>query len=217
MSPNYNTTKYVWTDFGGVLTPPVSHTMRVFCQKYGLTESQLRAGFEAVAHNHNLTDPLELVDTPLMSEKEWLNEISEQVGGAFQLDTLADDWFRDREPNASWVAYLHEIKAHGVKVGLISNMVPTWDSHWRAMLNEPDLFDDIVLSFEIGYRKPQRGIYEYAAELAGVNPAQCILIDDLARNCEGARAAGWDAIEFTTTEECVKQLHPLLSPAEETV
>ena len=71
MSPEYNTTKYVWTDFGGVLTPPVSHTMRVFCQKYGLTESQLRAGFEAVARNHNLTDPLELVDTPLMSEKEW--------------------------------------------------------------------------------------------------------------------------------------------------
>ena len=69
MSPEYNTTKYVWTDFGGVLTPPVSHTMRVFCQKYGLTESQLRAGFEAVARNHNLTDPLELVDTPLMSEK----------------------------------------------------------------------------------------------------------------------------------------------------
>ena len=63
MSPDYNTTKYVWTDFGGVLTPPVSHTMRVFCQKYGLTESQLRAGFEAVARNHNLTDPLELVDT----------------------------------------------------------------------------------------------------------------------------------------------------------
>ena len=115
------------------------------------------------------------------------------------------------------MAYLHEIKAHGVKVGLISNMVPTWDNHWRAMLNEPDLFDDIVLSFEVGYRKPQRGIYDYAAELAGVNPAQCILIDDLARNCEGARAAGWDAIEFTTTEECVKQLHPLLSPAEETV
>ena len=81
MSPEYNTTKYVWTDFGGVLTPPVSHTMRVFCQKYGLTESQLRAGFEAVARNHNLTDPLELVDTPLMSEKEWLSEISEQVGG----------------------------------------------------------------------------------------------------------------------------------------
>ncbi len=150
MSPDYNTPKYVWTDFGGVLTPPVSHTMRVFCQKYGLTESQLRAGFEAVARNHNLTDPLELVDTPLMSEKEWLSEISEQVGGAFQLDTLADDWFRDREPNASWVAYLHEIKAHGVKVGLISNMVPTWDNHWRAMLNEPDLFDDIVLSFEVG-------------------------------------------------------------------
>ena len=74
MSPEYNTTKYVWTDFGGVLTPPVSHTMRVFCQKYGLTESQLRAGFEAVARNHNLTDPLELVDTPLMSEKEWLSE-----------------------------------------------------------------------------------------------------------------------------------------------
>ena len=62
MSPDYNTTKYVWTDFGGVLTPPVSHTMRVFCQKYGLTESQLRAGFEAVARNHNPTDPLELVD-----------------------------------------------------------------------------------------------------------------------------------------------------------
>jgi len=57
MSPDYNTTKYVWTDFGGVLTPPVSHTMRVFCQKYGLTESQLRAGFEAGARNHHLTDP----------------------------------------------------------------------------------------------------------------------------------------------------------------
>lgn len=202
---------YVWTDFGGVLTPPISASMSTFCEKYGITVADLRGALRAVANRHGTDDAMALIDTGIMTEQDWLVELADEVNDAFQLETLADVWFTDRAPNQTWIDHLRELRGLGVGIGMLSNMVPTWDGHWRRMLGGTDLFDHVVLSFEAGHRKPDLGIYEYAAAAAGVAAADCVLVDDLPMNCAGARAAGWGAVEFTDTSSAIAALQVLTS------
>ncbi|WP_433628838.1 HAD family hydrolase [Nocardia sp. CA-120079] len=204
--------RVVWTDFGGVLTPPVADTLATLCANHGLDRKALLAAMSAVAARYGTDDAMEPLDTPLTSERDWLRQISEELGGALRLTTLADTWFDGRETNTSWVAQLRALRGRGIGVSLLSNMVPAWDAHWRRMVDVDGLFDHVVLSFEAGHRKPTEEIFAFAARRAGVHPSECVLVDDLERNCAGAEAAGWRAVHFTGTESAAARLRQLLSP-----
>jgi putative hydrolase of the HAD superfamily len=90
-------------------------------------------------------------------------------------------------------------------------MVPSWDGHWRRMVDVDELFDHVVLSFEVGYRKPAPEMFALASQLAGVEPSECLLVDDLPKNCAGAEAAGWRAIHFTDAPSAAAQLWRVLA------
>lgn len=206
----------VWTDFGGVLTPPIGHTMAKFCAKKNLDQDALFSAIIKVTQSFGTDDYMEPIDTPLVTEQEWLRQIGDilvaehGIQGVYPA-TLADDWFDGRETNLAWVAQLRRLRDRGLFVGMLSNMVPTWDAHWRRMVDAGELFDDLVLSFEVGLRKPAREIFELAAKRAGVPPEQCLLIDDIPKNCEGARAASWQAIHFTDNDAAIAELDRLLT------
>ncbi|MCX4663518.1 HAD family hydrolase [Streptomyces uncialis] len=208
----------VWTDFGGVLTPPIQHTMGTFCAAQGLDPQVLLQALGKVTARYNTTDVMEPIDTPLITEEEWLAQISEVLAADHgvtgkRLTSLADAWFDGRETNHEWVAVLRKARDRGAFVGMLSNMVPTWDAHWRRMVDPAELFDDVVLSFEVGHRKPSPGMFALAAERAGVPAGSCVLIDDLAHNCAGAEAAGWQAVHFTDTTTAAERLDALLGSA----
>lgn len=57
-------------------------------------------------------------------------------------------------------------------------------------------FDHLVLSFEIGVRKPLPGFFEHCRRLAGAAPQDCIFIDDLLDNVRAAQALGWHGIVY---------------------
>ncbi|MFF2506089.1 HAD family hydrolase [Streptomyces sp. NPDC058067] len=208
----------VWTDFGGVLTPPIAHTMAAFCASQGIEPRALQEALGKVTARYGTSDIMEPIDTPLVSEEEWLAQVSDVLAvdhgvTGVRLTTLADAWFDGRETNHAWVAALRKARSRGAFVGMLSNMVPTWDAHWRRMVDPGELFDDVVLSFEVGHRKPSPGMFALAAERAGVPAERCVLVDDLAHNCAGAEAAGWQAIHFTGTAEAAERLDALLPAA----
>ncbi|WP_312870778.1 HAD family hydrolase [Streptomyces himalayensis] len=216
MSPRTGHRPAIWTDFGGVLTPPISHTMGTFCAAQGLDPQVLQQALVKVTARYGTTDIMEPIDTPLVSEEEWLGQVSDVLAAdhgvtGVRLTTLADAWFDGRETNHAWVAALRGARERGAFVGMLSNMVPTWDAHWRRMVDPAELFEDVLLSFEVGHRKPSPGMFALAAERAGVPASSCVLVDDLAHNCEGAEAAGWRAIHFTDTTAAAEQLDALLS------
>ena len=79
----------------------------------------------------------------------------------------------------------------GIPTGLISN---SWvmDHYDRRLIGE--LFDVVVISAEVGLHKPQPEIYLLAAERLGLEPADCVFVDDLRENCDGAEAVGMTAV-----------------------
>jgi HAD superfamily hydrolase (TIGR01509 family) len=67
-------------------------------------------------------------------------------------------------------------------------------------------FAGLVLSHEVGTRKPRAEIFQHAQRLAGCAPEECVFIDDLPANVAGARAVGWHGIVYTTSTDLLEQL-----------
>jgi FMN phosphatase YigB (HAD superfamily) len=95
-----------------------------------------------------------------------------------------------------------------VPLGILSN---TCDLHWSHLLGLgwgvlPGGFRRIVLSHEAGCTKPDPAIFALAAARAGVPPEAIFFCDDLPEHVAAARAAGWDAEQFTSAVDLVDQL-----------
>jgi putative hydrolase of the HAD superfamily len=209
--------KAIWTDFAGVLTPPLHDTMRVFCTKTGLDPGPLLAALKKVARGYGWVDLMPPAETSAVGEEEWLSRVREELPAAdslkLPLRTIADIWFEGREANQAWAAKLREWRRRGLFVGLMSNMMPTWDAYWRRMLPVDELFDAVVLSFAVGCAKPGRQIYDLGADRSDARPEECVVIDDTWENCVGAQAAGWRAVHFTDTADAAVQVDRILAAA----
>jgi glucose-1-phosphatase len=70
-------------------------------------------------------------------------------------------------------------------------------------------FDHLVLSYEVGVRKPRAGFFEHCQLLAGCPAHECLFIDDLPANVEGARACGWHGIVYKGIEALRAELAAL--------
>jgi glucose-1-phosphatase len=70
-------------------------------------------------------------------------------------------------------------------------------------------FDALVLSYEIGQRKPHAGFYAHCQKLADAAPHEIIFIDDIPANIEAARAHGWHGIVYRPGAGLIEQLHAL--------
>jgi putative hydrolase of the HAD superfamily len=89
------------------------------------------------------------------------------------------------------------LKRRGLKVGLVSNITFDGDSVRNDLdrLGLLDLFDAVVLSSEIGVRKPHPRIYQVALDGLGVLVAQAVFVGDrLVEDVRGPQTAGMRAI-----------------------
>lgn len=77
------------------------------------------------------------------------------------------------------------------------------------------LFDAVVASGDVGFIKPEREIYEMAAERLGVAPQDCVMIDDIREYCDGAEDAGMRSIQFTSTEQAIADFAALIDTESE--
>ena len=109
--------------------------------------------------------------------------------------------------NYSIVPVVAALAAAGFPLGVLSN---TNACHWEYCLGRfaglSRLLDVHVLSYEIGAVKPDEKIFQAAIGRAGTPPGEIFFTDDVAGHVEAARAAGLDAVQFTSVAELVRQL-----------
>lgn len=203
----------VWSDFGGVLTPSIADTFQDFVHRTGIDADPFLTAMHLVASELGL--PLMApLDTGLLTEAEWGRRVSAQLerltGESHDLSRFRDLWFADRPTNTPMVDHLRRLRARGYQVGLLTNNVREWEPYWRAMLPVDELFDTVVNSCEVGHRKPEPEMFEFAAAALGVQPQHCLLVDDLAENCDAARALDWQAVLFESTQQAIADIERLL-------
>ena len=73
------------------------------------------------------------------------------------------------------------------------------------------LFDVLVLGEAVGARKPDPEVYRRTAALLGLEPQDCVVVDDLARNVSGARTAGAIAVLHNDPDTTVAEVEILLA------
>jgi epoxide hydrolase-like predicted phosphatase len=190
-------------DFGGVLTTPVWDSFAAFCRDQGLDEATVRDLFRR--DPEALADLREL-EMGRMREEEFERRFAERLGLP-DGDGLIESLFRGMRPADEMLEAVRVARAAGIRTGLLSNSWST--SHYdRDLLRE--LFDDAVISGEVGMHKPQQQIYRLAAERLGVEPADCAFVDDLRDNCAGAEAVGMTAVLHRDATETIERLSGLL-------
>lgn len=97
-----------------------------------------------------------------------------------------------------------------VKVGLLSNI---GDSQFEELFSTEDagIFDEIFLSYQEGIAKPNPEAFREMAMRMGVKPDECVMVDDMMHNCEGAEVAGMTSILHTNNELTAKKLADLIT------
>ncbi|MGW0186724.1 HAD family hydrolase [Streptomyces sp. NPDC003362] len=101
------------------------------------------------------------------------------------------------------LALLGDLRAAGHPVALVSNSfgTGTYDGVELAAV-----VDVIVISGEVGIRKPSRRIYALACERLGVDPGKAVMIDDLRQNLDGAARIGIGGVLHTSAADTRRQL-----------
>ncbi len=89
-------------------------------------------------------------------------------------------------------AVLGELRACGLKVGVLSNTLPSIDRTLEAV-GLADLVDVAVATCTVGVHKPDAGAFLHAADALGLRPDEILFVDDKLENVEAARALGMQA------------------------
>ncbi len=190
-------------DFGGVLTTNVFDSFREFCRTEGLDEDAFVTLFRS---NPDARAELRRVETGEIDEPEFSRRLGAMLGVA-EHEGLIDRLFAAMRPDEPMLAAVRRAKAAGVRTGLISNSLGE-GRYDRSTF--PELFDGVVISGEVGMHKPQPEIYELGAARAGLGAPECVFVDDLRENCEGAEAVGMTAVLHRGAEGTIARLEELL-------
>ncbi len=120
------------------------------------------------------------------------------------LETAGSDIF---VLNVRMLPVVAQLRQAGYPMGILSN---TCESHWehcrRRFRILEACFSRHALSYRIKAVKPDAAIFHAAAELAGVAPEEIFFTDDTPGHVDGAKAAGFDAVTYTSTHQCVAEL-----------
>ena len=189
-------------DWGGVLTTDVFVSFRAFCELEGLEPDALRRIFREDAACRELLIALE---TGALPEEDFETRFAPYLG--VEAAGLIDRLFAGSVLDDRMAETVRRARAAGVRTGLVSN---SWGTRRYPPELLADLFDGVVMSGEVGIRKPTPGIYRLGAERIGVEPAACVFVDDLPFNLPPAAQLGMATVHHRGAEETIGELERLL-------
>ncbi len=203
----------VVSDFGGVLSSPLAEAFVSFQDHSGITPEQLGVALAALTADRG-TNPLFEMECGRLREPEFLKilgaRLSEDLGRSVEMHEFSDRYWAALKTNHDMLDWLASAKARGLRLALLTNNVREWEPRWRSMIPVDELFELIVDSAFVGVRKPDPRIYEITTERLDCEPSTCVLIDDMAANCDAAQSLGWSAVRFDDTAQTIADLEELL-------
>jgi len=203
----------VISDFGGVLTTPLLAAFAAFQDDSGISPEKLGLAMrEGLAEGEEI--PLFKLERGEISEDEFIEglEIGLEsiLGHRPHLHHFRQKFWGALHPNEEMIALMHELKARGLRMAMLTNNVREWEPLWRSMLPVDEIFEEIVDSAFAGARKPEARIYELTLERVGSPAERCLFIDDLQVNCEAAEAAGMSAVHFRDNAQAIGEIRAAL-------
>ena len=196
--------KGLLVDFGGVLTTNVFQSFREFSEREGLDPDHVKEKFRSDPEALGLLRRLEKGEVDV---GEFEPRFAAAIGVS-DSEGLVERLFRGIGPDQAMLDAVRACRRSGVRTGLISNSWGSGLEYDPGLMEE--LFDSVVISGDVGMHKPQPEIFELGASRVGVPAPECVFVDDLRENCEGAEAVGMTAILHRGSDGTLPRLEELL-------
>ena len=192
-------------DFGGVLTTPLQDALAGFAEALGI---ELQDLVRVALGLYTGTDDRLVHDfeTGAISEEEFAEgfaaRLEEASGVQVPPEGLVQRMFAVDLEEDMWSA-VETIKSAGFKTALLSN---SWGTSLYPRTRLAGIFDSLVISGEVGMRKPDPRIYALALEQIEVEAQRSVFVDDHPGHLAAATALGMATILHRSPEETIAEL-----------
>ncbi len=192
-------------DFGGVLV--TWRPQEIIDSFYA--EPHLREALRTHAFHHD--DWLDM-DRGTLDEASVVRRCADRMARPeSELEALFDHVRAALTPIEPTVELLRELRERrGLKLYGLSNMSEAIFAYLDDRHDFFKLFDGVVVSAAVKLLKPEPAIYQHLRDRFGLDFAESVFIDDLARNVESAWGVGLPAIQFESADQVRRELIPLL-------
>lgn len=175
--------------FGTMVHCPWREIRRSMAERAGVPAERLLHGYKATRQERNTgVHPDAIAELTAVSEAADLllttRQLQDLVRFERRLLTVRGDYYPDA------LRFVARMRARGIPVGLVSNCSPGAASLFERLQPNRHV-DDVVLSFQVGHRKPGSRIYGIAQRrLNASTPGSCLFVDDDQTFCRGAKDLG---------------------------
>jgi len=201
-------------DWGGVLTMPIHAAIESWLKATGVDRDHygevLRRWVEPGPGQISPVHQLERGEIAVEEFERMLSSALADEGSTVQEQGLVGAMFADlsiyEDSMTSLVTRAH---AAGIRTGLLSN---SWGMEYDRS-DWLEMFDAVVISGEVGMRKPEPEIFELALERIELPAGECVFIDDMAHNVAAAERAGLAGIVHRSFGQTAGELEVLFPGA----
>jgi putative hydrolase of the HAD superfamily len=197
-------------DFGGVLTTPLQDAMAAFADDIGI-ELQDLVRVALAAYSGQDDSLVTRFETGHIGEAEFAAQLAarltEASGRTIPSEGLVRKVFSGLSLEEEMFEAVGRARAAGLKTALLSN---SWgvELYPRERINE--VFDVVVISGEVGLRKPDPEIFEFTVQKLGVRAERCVFIDDHPGHLKTALELGMTTVLHRSPRETLAELEELL-------
>jgi putative hydrolase of the HAD superfamily len=200
-------------DYGGVLTTPLRVSTPLWLSADRITPDSFAVTMrEWLGRDAAAGSPVHRLETGELSgpefERVFAARLVTEDGTPVVAAGLLRRLFAGMAVDEAMLALVRDLRAAGLLVGLLSN---SWANTYPDELLA--LFDAVVISGEVGLRKPDPVIYGLLLDKLAVPAARSVFVDDAPVNVAAARALGMHGIRHTdadTTRAALTELIPAL-------
>lgn len=136
--------------------------------------------------------------------------LSARTGVAQRSDGLLSRMFAQFEHAHDMSGLVRRAHQAGIRTGLLSN---SWGSDSYPRDGWDEMFDVVVISGEVGMRKPEPEIFEHTLALLGLPATSCVFVDDLKHNVEAAVSLGFVGVHHVAYERTAAELEAVFGVA----
>jgi HAD superfamily hydrolase (TIGR01509 family) len=141
-------------------------------------------------------DLVESFDCGRITPGQFYNQVIQYLKARIDYDTFYSIYNDVFSLNPPVLEIMNRLKRN-YKLVLLSNTDIMRFGFIKRKFPEVQIFDEYVLSYEVGFMKPHRQIYRHALKKAEAGAEECVFIDDIKENIEAAVKLGINVIHFT--------------------
>jgi epoxide hydrolase-like predicted phosphatase len=197
-------------DFGGVLTNPLQEGFEAFAESLGI-ELQDLVRVMLPIYSGMGDDTVERFEKGQLDEGEFSRQLATRLETATRApvepDGLVTRIFSGVHLEPVMLDAVAAARREGLKTALLSN---SWGMSGYPRDRFGELFDAVIISGEVGLRKPDPAIYELAVRRLDVPPARCVFVDDYPGHLEPAERAGMTTVLHLSPRQTLTRLTDLL-------